>query len=456
MQGKERSAVLSLAAIMAFRMLGLFMILPVFSVRAEGLVGASTTMVGLALGIYGLTQAILQMPFGALSDRIGRKPIIATGLVLFTLGSVVAAMSTSIYGIILGRALQGAGAIGSTTLALIADLTRDENRSKAMASVGLTIGAAFTLAMILGPIVNSWFHLSGIFWLTAIFACLGLVLLFTTVPTPPKLAIHHDDIEISSNRFFQVIRNPQLLRLDFGIFSLHTILTAMFIAIPIMLTRMAGLTELQQVVLYLIVLSLAFICVVPLIIVSEKKRKLKPIFIAAIAMVLLAQILLMFFHFTPVRIGVILFLFFCAFTLLEASLPSLISKVSPIRSKGTAMGVYSTAQFFGIFVGGWLGGRVYTSFHLTGLFVFCALIALAWIFVAITMSQPPYLSTLIMSLPSDSSQDATQLVHRLRSIPGVAEVALMIEEEQVYMKIDKKIVSEHELRDVIKHSNVAD
>jgi len=232
---KHPTAIFSLAMIMAFRMLGLFMILPVFSAHATALPGATATLLGVALGIYGLSQAILQMPFGMLSDRIGRKPVIAAGLILFALGSIVAALSHSIYGIILGRTLQGAGAIGSTTLAMVSDLTRDENRSKAMAMMGLTIGFAFSIAMILGPIIYTWFHLSGIFWATSGFAIVGLLLLIT-VPTPPKVLVH-PDIERETNNLKSVFKNGQLLRLDWGIFSMHAMLTATFIAIPILFTQ---------------------------------------------------------------------------------------------------------------------------------------------------------------------------------------------------------------------------
>lgn len=449
-QTKEHKTVISLASIMAFRMLGLFMILPVFAIGAKNLQNANATLVGIALGIYGLTQALLQLPFSALSDRIGRKPIITVGLILFAVGSIVAALSSSIYGVIVGRALQGAGAIGSTTLALVADLTRDEGRSKAMAVMGLTIGFSFALAMVIGPMINAWFQLSGIFWSTAILAVIGLILLFFAVPNPPKVILH-TNTEMDVGRFIPTLKNSQLLRLNLGIFSLHAILTAMFIAIPIALTHVALLPEIQQALLYLSVLALSFIAAFPLIIVSEKKHCVKQIFIGAIVLIFLTEVLLTVLHQSLFEIGALLFLFFTAFTLLEANLPSLISKISPIRNKGTALGIYSTSQFFGIFVGGALGGWIFSAFEIHGLFIFCASLSIVWLIIAYSMKQPPYLTTLILSLPDNN--DISNLPHSLRNLSGVMEVAIMPEENLVYLKVDKKLINEPELRNLIKQSN---
>lgn len=448
MYKKERSAVTSLSVIMAFRMLGLFMILPVFSIQAEKLAGATPFLIGLALGVYGLTQAIFQMPFGTLSDHIGRKPVMFFGLLLFIAGSMVCAYAHSMHLMILGRAIQGAGAIGSTILATIADLTRDENRSKAMAMVGFTIGFAFTIALITGPIINNWLHLSGIFWVTAGLGAVGILLLIT-VPKPPQLLFHQETKK--ATQFKSIIKNRELLRLDLGIFCLHAILTAMFIAVPILLTHLIQLSEIKQVLLYLVVLIAAFFIAVPFIIISEKKRKLKMTFVMAILSILFTELLLIVFQNHSILIGFTLLLFFSAFTLLEATLPSLISKISPIRNKGTAMGIYSTCQFLGIFIGGSLGGLIFEHYHIEGLFIFCASLGLMWFISAITMSQPPYLSTLIYRLLDKNNKEMNE---RLKTLAGIKEVALMPEEGLIYLKVDKKIINMDELRNLIEGDNL--
>ncbi len=449
----ERSAIFSLSLIMAFRMLGLFMILPVFSTYASHMAGATSLLVGVALGIYGLTQALLQLPFGMLSDKFGRKPIITIGLLLFAAGSVVAALSHNIYGIIIGRALQGAGAIGSTCIAMVADLTKDENRSKAMAFIGLSIGSAFTLALVIGPVLNSWFQLTGIFWATTIFAGTGLLLLYLSVPTPPKLIIHNQTQTIGS-RLKSILTNGQLVRLDIGVACSHCILTATFIAVPILLTHALKLGEWAQVVLYLVVLGLSFIAMVPFIIIAEKKRRMKNIFCGAILTLTLAQLCLLCFHKHEIIVGLILFFFFTAFTLLEATLPSLVSKISPILNKGTATGIYSTAQFFGIFVGGAVGGLIYGHFGLIGIFGFNTVIGFGWFVLASTMKHPPYLSTMIFPFSREVREHSQDYYHKLKNTIGIGEIAFMADEDLIYIKADKKIISENELRILLQQGTL--
>jgi predicted MFS family arabinose efflux permease len=443
MKAFESKSVLSLGAIMAFRMLGLFMILPVFSAYVHKVPGATPTLIGVALGIYGLTQACLQIPFGTWSDKIGRKPVILIGLLLFGFGSVVAALSHSITGIIIGRALQGGGAVGSTVLALVADLTRDEHRSKAMAFVGLTIGMAFSVAMILGPLVNAHYQLAGIFWLTAAFALIGIILLFTVVPHAPKVFVD-DTVEPVRNRFKAVLHNTHLVQLDISILVQHAILTAIFIAIPILLTHDMHLSSTDQTWMYLIVLGLAFIAMVPFIIIAEKKRKMKSIFTGCIAALLLSQVLFFFFQNSTIMVAITLFIFFTAFTVLEASLPSLVSKVAPIRNKGTAMGVYSSSQFFGIFVGGLFGGIILGHFGLSGLFVFAGVLSLAWLILSFQMPEPPYLSTLIFNA-AEHGEFSDARVQSLLKLSGVAEAVFMKGEALIYVKIDKLKTSKDEV-----------
>ena len=385
----ERRSVFTLAIIMALRMLGLFMVLPLFALYATHLPGATPALIGLAMGVYGLTQALLQIPFGALSDRVGRKKIIALGLIIFIIGSVIAALSQTIWGMLIGRALQGAGAIGSTIIALIADLTREEQRTKAMAISGMTIGVSFSLAMILGPVFAAWINVNGIFWLAALFSLLGIVLLFTLVPHPTK-PTWHPESEPDMHQFPVLLKNPELMRLNIGIFFLHAIFTASFVVIPIALQTLAKLHGNQQWLLYLPILILAFLLIIPCIIIAEKKRCVRAFFLSGIVLLGVAEILFWVFVQNRLLSALSLLLFFLAFSLLEAFLPSLVSRTAPHSRKGTALGIYSFSQYFGIFVGGALGGWLYGAFGLTQVNLFCATLVLIWLGIAFNMKNPQY------------------------------------------------------------------
>ncbi len=450
----EKRAILSLSLIMSFRMLGMFMILPVFSLYALTQLHASPTQIGIALGIYGLTQACLQIPLGSLSDKIGRKKIIFCGLTLFALGSLIAAFAHSIQGIIIGRAIQGAGAIGSTVLATVADLTRDENRSKAMATLGLTIGLSFAIALIAGPIINHWFQLQGIFLTTFLLAMLAIIMLITIVPNPSPIIAVESSTRYQGKQAWKIIKNPQLLRLNMGIFSLHGILTATFIATPILLTHTIQLTPLAQALLYIVVLSLAFMLMLPFIIIGEKKRQLKPFFITAIIILALCQATLLTQTLSFLLISLVLILFFTAFTFLEASLPSLVSKISPIKRKGTAMGIYSSAQFMGIFMGGSFGGLLFDHFQLTGLFLFCTLLALLWLLAASSMAAPPYLSTYLFKINAHQQQHIEKIKQFISQQDGVSEVLAAKKEQLIYVKADSKIIHKDQLRKAINECNL--
>jgi MFS family permease len=385
MTGAERRASLSLAGIFSLRMLGLFMIYPVFALWARRLPDATEFTIGLALGVYGLTQAIFQIPLGFLSDRLGRKRIISAGLLIFAIGSVVAAVSRSIDGIILGRLLQGAGAVGSATLALAVDLTREHNRTKAMAIIGMTIGMSFSLALVAGPILNRWIGVPGIFWLTAVLALLGIGILYALVPHPVITSVHAESEPVPA-LFKRVLTDPELLRLDFGIFVQHAILTASFLSVPYIL-KQVGVNLHDQWFVYLPVLVLSVILMVPLIIMAERGR-MKPIFLGAVATLGISQLLLLLGHGGLAMVIVALLIFFTAFNLLEASLPSLISRVAPHDAKGTALGIYSSSQFLGIFVGGALGGWLQGIWGLTAVFSLCAILAVLWLSVALAMRLP--------------------------------------------------------------------
>ncbi|MCB1788021.1 MAG: MFS transporter, partial [Gammaproteobacteria bacterium] len=325
MTGAERRATFGLAGVYGFRMLGLFLILPVFALYAEKLPGATPLLTGLAIGIYGLTQAVLQIPFGLLSDRIGRKPVIIGGLVLFAIGGVVAALADDIWLIVVGRAIQGSGAVAAAVMALAADLTREENRTKAMATIGVTIGASFMLAMLVGPLLGKLIGVSGIFWVTAVLALLGIALVGLVVPTPSRSSVHRDAEPVPA-MFRRVLREADLLRLDFGIFSLHLILTSLFLAVPLVL-RDLGLATAQHSMLYLPVMLGSIVAMVPFVILAERRGLMKQVFVGAVACLAVAQFGLGELSGHLWGFVAALALFFTAFNLLEATLPSLVSKV---------------------------------------------------------------------------------------------------------------------------------
>ncbi len=442
----ETRAVLSLSGIFCFRMLGLFIILPVFTLSAPHFRGATPSLIGMALGVYGLTQAILQIPLAMLSDKCGRKVVIVGGLLIFIAGSVVAALSQSIQGVIIGRALQGAGAVGSTVIALLADVTRVENRTKAMAIIGMTIGFSFALAIVLGPALNSLIGLSGIFWFTGFLGFVSILMALLGVPKPPR-QIFHREAEALPALLKRTLFNLELLRLDFGIMALHVVLTSSFIAIPLLLLQKSHHAEQMAWLIYLPVMVIAFLAVTPLIIVAEKYRRLKFFFIAAIV-VLVISMLIWQINSTLWVFALGLALFFTAFTFLEATLPSLVSKVAPVASKGTAIGVYSSAQFFGIFLGGSLGGWVYSHYHFTGIFIGNLLLLGLWLLVATTMRQPPYLSTFMLAVGDLSDHEAQKLSKRLLELTGVGEAIVMPAEKLACLKIDKRLFNIAELDDL--------
>ena len=442
----ERRATLAISSIMGLRMLGLFLILPVFSLYAAELDHITPTLIGLAIGAYGLTQAILQIPFGLLSDRFGRKPMITFGLILFAIGSVVAALSDgNIYGIILGRVIQGAGAVSAVLMALTADLTREENRTKAMATIGMSIGGAFLLALIISPILNAWIGIPGMFWLIAILAIGAIAVLHTFVPTPILSSVHRDAQTVPA-QIKGVLRNPQLLRLDIGILILHMQLTAMFVVMPLALLNHAGLSGEQHWKVYLPVMLASIVVMIPFIIIAEKYRKMKLIFSGAIATLMLVQLALSQWHQSLFSLVIALWLFFSAFNLLEASLPSLISKTAPPSSKGTAMGVYASGQFFGAFLGGLGGGWLYQHHGMGAVFLLCAISSFVWFLLAVSMKTPQHLSSYLIKIKADNTQAAETLSRQLLTVKGVAEAVIVCDENVAYLRVDHKILDESALQ----------
>jgi len=447
----ERRAVSSLAGIFGLRMMGLFLILPVFSSYAHGLQGAAEhpELVGIALGAYGLTQALLQIPFGMLSDRWGRKPVIAAGMLLFAIGSVIAAMSDSIVGVLIGRIIQGSGAVAAAVIALTADLTRDQQRTKAMATIGITIGVSFALSMVLGPLLDQWIGVAGIFWLTGALSLLSILVLYWVVPDPASHT-HHSDSEVTPALFASMLKNADLLRLDFGVLCLHASLTALFVVLPLLLAdpTTALLAKSDQWKLYLPVMLLAFVAMVPLIIIAESKRKMKQVFIISIVLLITACLLLATAHSSLGMIIAGLFIFFLGFNTLEASQPSLVSKYAPATAKGTAIGIFNTSQFFGAFVGGVLGGFMYQPAMHNYATVFLMLAGLlgVWLMVALTMNQPPFLASRAIPVSVGNAQQAQALEQVLLAMNGVAEAVIIVEEQTAYCKVDSKVVDENSLR----------
>ena len=433
---QERRAGISLALIYAFRMVGLFMILPVFALYAEDLPETTPLLTGLALGIYGLTQAVLQIPFGMLSDKIGRKPVIAAGLLIFATGSLLAASSDTIYGIIAGRALQGAGAIASALMALAADLSREEHRIRMMAMIGMSIGAAFAASMVLGPLVNEWVGVSGIFAGTAVLAVLGVGILYLFVPDPLDSHFHRD-AELQTSSLASVLKSVDLLRLDVGIFSLHFVLMSVFLVIPLELRDDAVLVPSQHWQLYLPVFITSVILMVPFIILAERKDRMKQVFVGAISGLIVAVLGLLSGR-DLTTIAIFMLLFFVAFNLLEASLPSLVAKTAHASQKGTAMGVYSSSQFLGTFVGGAVGGLAHDVWGIDAVYLVALTMLLIWFIVAVFMKKPRNLSTYLMKVADVSEQE-------LLAVTGVVEAAIVKEEGVAYLKVQKDILDEEKL-----------
>ncbi len=434
----EKKAAFSLASIFGVRMLGLFMILPVFAIYGVQLAGYSPVWLGLAIGAYGLTQALLQIPMGILSDKFGRKPVILAGLLVFLLGSVIAALSDSIYGVVLGRAIQGMGAIASAILALAADLSREEQRPKVMATIGMFIGLSFTVAMVLGPIIAGGFGLSGLFWFIALLTLVAMALMQFMVPSSINKAPRGDNVALPA-QISRFILHPQLSRLNWGVFILHMALTACFVTLPKQFVA-SGLSLDNHWQVYLPALLGSFLLMVPFMIFAIKKQKEKPMFSAAIALLLAALILLWCLPsgFWSLVLSVVLF--FTAFNYLEATMPSILSRIAPAGFKGSVMGVYSSSQFLGAFVGGIVGGMIASEYGEQAIFLVMAIVSCIWLLISFGMQPLKKSKSFSFTTNISCENQAQKVAEQLITMPGVIEATLVHTEAVAYLKVDDKIV----------------
>jgi MFS family permease len=436
MTALEKRAVFSLAGIFGLRLFGLFLILPVFALYATELEHATPLLIGVTLGAYGLTQAILQIPFGVLSDRWDRKKAIVLGLLIFALGSLIAGTADSIYGVLVGRLVQGAGAISAAIIALLADLTREEQRTKAMAVIGVGIGFVFMASMILGPIFEQWVGVNGIFIMTAAAAIFAIPVLLKITPEPRRLS-HAQEPQSIKTQIGLVMRNPQLLQLDFGIFSLHAVLTSIFVVVPFALIELGGLDKSAHWKVYSSVMVLGVIGMLPFMAVSHQREKTRGAMQLAVLLLSLA-ILVMLLSINDNWWGLLagFALFFAGFNALEAMLPSLVSRVAPIASKGTATGVYNSSQFLGVFVGGSVSGGLSGQFGFQAVFILCLGLSLAWLVVTFVAPALKLYDSRLVDLGHGDIDELEAKAKQLGGVRGVIEVSLIADEAVAYLKLD--------------------
>ena len=444
MNPTELRAGATLAGVFGLRMLGLFLILPVFALHAPRLAGGDNlTLVGIALGAYGLSQAILQIPFGMASDRWGRKPVIYVGLVIFAAGSFLAAAASDIWTAIAGRTLQGAGAISSVVVALAADLTREQHRTKVMAMIGAMIGFAFALSLIAAPALYDRIGMAGLFVLTGVLCLAAMVVVKTLVPdaAPPA-----PRAAAGGKGIFDI----ELLRLNFGIFVLHMVQMAMFVVLPPLLVT-AGLPGAEHWKLYLPVVLASFALMVPPVLLADRRNRPKPVMVVAVALLLAVQTGLAFMGTTLATLAVLLLAFFAAFNVLEALLPSLVSRIAPAHARGAAIGVYNTTQTLGLFFGGLMGGWVADRYGVAAVFTTCALLSALWGAVAAGMRplRAPVneLSSLTFSIAAHVDLDG--LREALARVRGVREAEIVPAERIARLKVVPGQWDEHRVRQLI-------
>jgi MFS family permease len=424
---KEKRVVGGLTALFSLRMLGFYLVLPVLSTYAESLPGSTSILIGLSVGIYGFTQFIFQVPFGAWSDRWGRKPVLTIGLLLFALGSVICASAETALVLVVGRLVQGMGVIASVVVAMLADLTRDVVRSRAMVAVGISIGGSFSLGVLFGPSAAESIGVPTLFWLTAIMTLCAIVYLWWRIPDPPRIS-HHEDVEYSSEHLFEVLTNRQLLRLDFGTFTLHMSLTAIFVTVPFFLSQLVALGHQWR--LFLPLLSVGMVVMLMGARLVEKPggakrvallgQGLMVVALAILALTAPASALQPGAGLTMLTIGLLLFI--VSFALLEPLFPALLTRLCQQTNRGTAAGVFNMSQFAGAFVGGLISG-FFLKTNVEALYWILAAAGALWWLSALRLEDPEHLAVLELQMNGSSREQQKLLVRRLLKIRGVEDVA---------------------------------
>ncbi|WMY94952.1 MAG: MFS transporter [Arsenophonus sp.] len=356
MTPKEIKAILGLGSVFTLRMLGMLMVLPILTSYGKDLKDANNFLLGLAIGMYGITQALFQIPIGFMSDRFGRKKTIINCLWIFIIGSIIAASTNSIWGVIIGRTLQGSGAISAVIMALLTDLICEKNRTKAIAFIGISFGITFSISIIISPIITHIIGLHGLFWIISLFGLLGILIIKLYVPDPDLTNnTLNNDINFIKNTIKNLIKNLTLLKINYGIFCLHSLLIINFIAVPLIMIDLNIPTH-QHWKIYLSTLLIAFISIIPFIIYANNEYRTKQVFLLSITILFISELIFYCCNKQLLLILTGLQLFFIAFNIMEILLPSLISKKVDKKYKGAAMGIYSTSQFLGVALGGILGG----------------------------------------------------------------------------------------------------
>lgn len=423
-------------------MLGLFMLLPVFGLHAHEYTGHTPMLVGVAIGIYGLTQGLFQVPLGVLSDRFGRRPVITFGLVVFALGSVMAAVADDIWGVIAGRALQGAGAVAAAVMALASDLTRETHRTRVMAVIGASIGVAFVLALVLGPMITELAGVSGLFWVTAALAVLAIGLLYFGVPTPPRMTTRGGSALVGLG---VALRDRQMLRLHAGIFILHAVMVATFVALPIALRDRAGIDVADHWKVYIGVLVASVVFTVPLVFIADRAGRSCAVLVLGVMLLGLAFAGLAGASAGGVVLLAFLIVWFTGLNTLEATLPALVSRVAPMRARGAALGVYSTSQYLGAFAGGILGGWFLGVGGERAVLAACAGVCVVWVLIALGLREPRRLSVEQLPVGVVERDSVDALTTRLLAVPGVVEAVVVAEERIAWLRVDRRILDRSSL-----------